>query len=83
MIITFLEHFVGTQAKWNSSDLVCKVLLVYPTRPSLDQNIYPVLIQNLRDCVFCLGVQPTEPSALNAFLVLLWSVLLYSTDTII
>lgn len=46
-----LISIIGTEVKWNSSDFACKVLLVYTSHPILDQNIYPVLMQNLCDCV--------------------------------
>lgn len=47
----WFRQFVGTEVKWNSSDFACKVLLVYTSHPILDQNLYPVLMQNLCDCV--------------------------------
>jgi len=61
-----------------SRDLASEVLLAYTMHLSWKQNIYAVLILNL-----CEGVTTTELSVLNAFLVLLSFVLLYTADAII
>lgn len=81
IIILGLEQFVGTSGQVKQQ--WCRlqgITSLHNTPFSGSKYLSGVNPKPLR---LCLGVQPTEPSALNAFLVLLSSVLLYTTDTII